>query len=384
MPIEGPLRELGIHDVFQLLDLARKTGVLSIRSELRQNSGTVYFDNGAVVAAEIQSNPHPLGSMLVRRGKLAEADLRRAMDMQAGGDTRRLGDVLVEIGAITRRELERQVRAQVEEVIFELMGWSEGYFSFAEAPLEQVPAQATLRIPTEALLMEAARRIDEWSRIESKIPHLGVVPRLIAPDNADAGPMDLRPGEWEVLAAVDGERDVHALATVVHRSEFDVARTLFGLATGGVIALDDPRQVPLPDAVGGEIADLLARAEAYLIAGNTGSALASVEEARRTAAGVHVPALVMMGRVMLAVGRPGDAADAFADAVRRDPGNAAARRLLGIALAGDGRFEDAVETWDAWSRLPSRPAEEDAMGGRVSKLREAAQMLAQATRTANG
>jgi tetratricopeptide (TPR) repeat protein len=247
-----------------------------------------------------------------------------------------------------------------------------------------VPAQATLRIPTEALLMEAARRIDEWSRIESKIPHLGVVPRLIAPDNADAGPMDLRPAEWEVLAAVDGERDVRALAAAVRRSEFDVARTLFGLATGGVVALDDPRQVPLPDAVGGEIADLLARAEAYLIAGNTESALASVEEARRTATGVHLPTLVMLGRVMLAVGRPGDASDAFAEAVRRDPGHAAARRLLGIALAGDGRFEDAVETWDAWSRLPVRSAEEDAMGGRVSKLREAAQCLAQATRTANG
>ena len=30
MAIEGPLRELGIHDVFQLLDLNRKTGVLRV------------------------------------------------------------------------------------------------------------------------------------------------------------------------------------------------------------------------------------------------------------------------------------------------------------------------------------------------------------------
>ena len=29
MAIEGPLRELGIHDVFQLLDLSRKTGTLA-------------------------------------------------------------------------------------------------------------------------------------------------------------------------------------------------------------------------------------------------------------------------------------------------------------------------------------------------------------------
>ena len=37
MPIEGPLRELGIHDVFQLLDLSRKTGILTAK---RKPSGT--------------------------------------------------------------------------------------------------------------------------------------------------------------------------------------------------------------------------------------------------------------------------------------------------------------------------------------------------------
>ena len=46
MAIEGPLKELGIHDVFQLLDLSRKTGVLTVTSKLRHNQGTVYFDNG--------------------------------------------------------------------------------------------------------------------------------------------------------------------------------------------------------------------------------------------------------------------------------------------------------------------------------------------------
>ena len=128
MAIEGPLKELGIHDVFQLLDLSRKTGVLRVSSELRQNAGTVVFTQGAVVSAEIRSNPHPLGSVLLSAGKITQEDLTRARDMQKAGDPRRLGEVLVEIGAVSRRELARQVRAQVEEVVFELMSWSEGYF----------------------------------------------------------------------------------------------------------------------------------------------------------------------------------------------------------------------------------------------------------------
>ena len=106
MAIEGPLRELGIHDVFQLLDLSRKTGVLRVTSDLRHNAGTVYFQDGTIVFAEIRSNPLPLGALLLRTAKISEADLERARDMQTRqGDQRRLGEILVELGAITRREL---------------------------------------------------------------------------------------------------------------------------------------------------------------------------------------------------------------------------------------------------------------------------------------
>ena len=82
MAIEGPLRELGIHDVFQLLDLSRKTGVLRVNSELRHNAGTLYFEAGAIIFAEIRSNPHPLGAALLRAGKITEGDLDRE---RAGG-----------------------------------------------------------------------------------------------------------------------------------------------------------------------------------------------------------------------------------------------------------------------------------------------------------
>src|SRR5881296_411615 len=241
MPIEGPLRELGIHDVFQLLDLSRKTGVLRVTSELRHNAGTISFEGGAIVFAEIRSNPHPLGALLLRTGKITEADLERARDMQERqGDGRRLGEILVSLGALTPRELERQVRFQIEEVVFEVMGWREGYFSFTEGPLTDAPTEAAVRIPTEALLMEGARRIDEWSRIEGRIPHLGVVPMLAPPQEGGEGELDLLPPEWEMLAMIDGARDVRAIAAELGRSEFEVAKTLFGLDSAGIVVLADP------------------------------------------------------------------------------------------------------------------------------------------------
>src|SRR6185503_5275728 len=154
MALEGPLKEFHIQDVFQLLDLGRKSGVLRVTSELRQTAGTVSFERGGVVAATLGRDPQPIGARLVRLGKISGDDLQRALALQHSGDSRRLGDILVAAGAIARRELDRQLKAQVEEAIFELLGWSEGYFRFEDgAPCESV-VEAPVRIPTEGLLME--------------------------------------------------------------------------------------------------------------------------------------------------------------------------------------------------------------------------------------
>lgn len=379
MPIEGPLKELDIHDVFQLLDLGRKTGELRITSDLRQNAGRVYFERGAVVAAVIQTNPHPLGGMLLRAGKILEADLARARAMQGNGDRRRLGDVLVEIGAIGRKELERQARAQVEEVVFELTSWAEGYFSFEEGPVDATVVEATVRIPTEALLMEAARRIDEWSRIQARIPHLGVVPQFAAVENGSAGTLDLVPFEWEVLAGVDGARDLRSLAGDLGRSEFDVARTVFGLASAGVIVLHDPMTNAVRPARTLDQGALLAHAETHLAVGDAESARLVADELIAgwpESAAAHE----LLGRALVAERDYDGAIDALQHALRLDPLLGRARRVLGLAQAALGRFHEAVESWERWGRLTSRTPEEETLVPRIRHLRDAARGLADALR----
>ena len=328
MPIEGPLKELQIHDVFQLLDLGRKTGVLRVTSELRQNAGVVYFDAGGVVAAEIRSNPHPLGALLIRAGKVREDDVARAAGIQRTRPGHRLGDILVEMGALPKRELERQIRAQVEEVIFELMSWSEGYFSFEDGPLPAALGEATVRIPTESLLMEAARRIDEWSRIEAKVPHLGVVPRLTGSVDDDGALLDLLPFEWEVLAGIDGATDLARWPRALGRSDFDVARTLFGLATAGIIQLAEPVAPGQAEAPVHDLAVLVSASEEGLLLGEVARARFTAEEAV-LAFPDEAAAHLVLGRVLIAEARYDEAVLRFSQALRCDPtcapGPAAAR-----------------------------------------------------------
>jgi hypothetical protein len=370
MAIEGPLKELSIHDVFQLLDLSRKTGTLRVVSELRQNAGTVYFEDGAVVGAAIRSNPHPLGRLLIRGGRLTEAALDGARARQAGGDPRRLGEILLADGLVTPRELARVVRQQIEEVVFELVGWSEGYFAFEDGKQGDWPTEAETRIPTGALLMEAARRTDEWSRIEKKIAHLGVVPKL-APVVDTGTPLDLLPGEWELLAVIDGERTVRDLAGVLGRPEFEVARTLFGLATAGIILLEDPARRAVEAIGSADLPILLREVDELLGAGDPEAAVQTAEQA----VGSHPDeplAHLAHGRALLAAARPLEASEALWQAVQLDGQSALANRLFGLALAATGRFREAAQVWDQWRRLPEKPPEEEAQAPAVEQVRQAA------------
>ncbi|HVE78797.1 MAG TPA: DUF4388 domain-containing protein [Gemmatimonadaceae bacterium] len=370
MAIEGPLRELGIHDVFQLLDLSRKTGALRVTSALRDNEGTVYFRGGRVIHASIRSNPHPLGAVLLRSGKVSEADLERARAMQKAGQHGRMGEILVAIGAITPKELERQVRMQIEAVVFELMSWREGFFSFEEQSVDDAPAEATINISTESLLMEGARRIDEWSRIADKVPHLGAVPLLAPVDASHPTQLDLRPGEWAVLALIDGAKDLRAIAGALGQSEFDIARVAYGLVSTGVVELRIPERTNGASAQLEDARPHVARSAAALAAGRLDEALTAAR-AGIAADAASADARLAAGRALARLGRGAEAVDELRRAASLDPINAEIHLELGFAAARVGDFAAAIAGWEQFLKLaPAAPA-----AARVRTATESAQRL---------
>ena len=370
MAIEGPLRELGIHDVFQLLDLSRKTGALRVTSGLRDNEGTVYFDAGQVVYASIRSNPHPLGAMLVRSGRLTEEELESARRVQLRtANGRRLGQVLVDEGLLSAKELERQLRLQVEAVVFELLSWREGFFSFIEQDVGEVPADATVRISAESLLMEAARRIDEWSAIADRVPSLTVVPALAAAVADDAPLLDLRLEEWEVLAAMDGERDLRTIAAALGRSELDVAKVAAQLVRARVIEVAEPAPAHAERSSAAGLAQA-ERAAALLADGDFDGALA---EARLGIAAdpACLPAHLAAARALDRLGRPQESLEELRRAAQLDARNADVQRALGFAAARSGQLAEAVTSW----RLYLHAATESPLRDEVRDALEAATRL---------
>ncbi len=282
MPIEGPLRELSVHDVFQLLDLSRKTGMLRVASELKQDEGLVWFEQGRVVHAQVRSKPATVEDLLVQSGRVRAEDVERARGFQTQlGESATALDVLVQVGALTTKEVERYLRQRLETAVFDLMAWREGSFSFEERPITEVQDRDRLSVPTESLLMESARRIDEWSRIAGKIPNAAIIPSLapVSPDHETQ--LDLLPHEWEVLTMIDGERDLKAISAALGREEFDIAKIAYGLVTTGVIEVRQPKRLSVSTPGPGVSAEVLLNVERGFAAAREGdleSACASWEK----------------------------------------------------------------------------------------------------------
>ena len=99
-------------------------------------------------------------------------------------------------------------QAGFENVVFDLFSWNEGTFSFADGTDDDVRVDASVRVSIESLLMEGARRIDEWSRMNDRIPGAHVIPRLAEVREKTDSYIDLRPAEWEVLTLIDGRHSL--------------------------------------------------------------------------------------------------------------------------------------------------------------------------------
>lgn len=345
MAIEGPLKELSIQDVLQLLELARKTGELTIRSERLNDEATVHFDRGQIIFAMRRWSLRRLGQQLLRAGKVTERELERALEIQRRDPSQRLGRILLEMGSVDVQELEKQLRFQLEETIYDLMAWDEGHFRFEERD-DIRRDEVEVRVRVESLLMEGARRIDEWARLEAKIPNADAVPVLASTDDSGAAPLDLHPGEWEVLAEIDGERSLRQLAADLGRSSFDVAKIIYGLVSTGVVEiLEQHSQLSEQDLDRGveEVRRLFDAGE--------------YEAAWRLAAELQAsyPELadlvLLEGLALTQQGRIRAATEAFSRAVGLDPLAADAHYHLGFAAVRIGEFERAARAWDSFLKL---------------------------------
>jgi tetratricopeptide (TPR) repeat protein len=231
MAIKGSLKEASLPDVLQLLALGQKTGCLSIAD--RSNFGYIYFEKGRISYASIVNRRDRLGEILSKHGRITQEQLDAAVHRQGKDRDKKLGQILVSQQVITQQDLERYMRVQIEESVYYLFTWTQGSFNF-EVDVRPERQDFLVSINPESLLLEGARRVDEWSLIEKKIPSFDLI-FLVDRDRLAISEATLNEAQQRILPLLDGTRDVNRVIEDSGLGEFEIGKALYGLLTAGYL-----------------------------------------------------------------------------------------------------------------------------------------------------
>ncbi len=196
MALQGSLSDLALPDVIQLVSVSGKTGVFTLSSDGVE--GKIFLTEGQITDAFV-------------------GDLRG------------------------------------EDAVYEMAIWQRGQFIFTPHVESD---RRTINKPNTSLMMEAARRLDEWRVLQRKIPSLDLIPYFM-PRDAGRDQVTLSPQEWMVITKVDGERSIKALEKASGLSAFDVCKVLYGLVASGLIGLREARERPVQGVPAGPSATTL-------------------------------------------------------------------------------------------------------------------------------
>jgi Domain of unknown function (DUF4388)/Carboxypeptidase regulatory-like domain len=236
--IQGSLDEASLPDVVQLLALGRKTGCLSLTEGTL--NGEIYLDAGRVCYAFVASRRDRVGDMLVRTGRITQQQLSDAIAAHQQGN-KRVSDILLESGQVQHAELLRFMQRQVEEAVYFMFTWRTGSFTF-QSSIRPKHQTLLVSVDPEGLLLEGARRVDEWSVIQKKISSFDLVYRLDR-EHLNATDVTLDDDQKHLLPLIDGSRDVTGIIELSGLSEFDVGKALFGLIAAGFAQVVERRTI---------------------------------------------------------------------------------------------------------------------------------------------
>ncbi len=176
MALQGSLSDVSLADLIQLIAASQKTGVFAVQNG--SNQGQIFLEEGKIV----------FGSK----------------------------------GTLTGNE-----------AVYDIAAWESGEFVFT-AGVE--PPDRTITDSNNQLLMEAARRQDEWRLLSQKIGSLEQVPMLSEPEDPSAS-VTFSHQEWAVVRRIDGSRSITEIARTWNQSPFEVCKVLYGLITSHHVAL---------------------------------------------------------------------------------------------------------------------------------------------------
>src|SRR5262245_55956659 len=234
--LRGQLTQLPLPDILEYLRLSRSTGILSLVAGGARKA--LYVRDGRVVFASSNLPNDRLGELLIRDGKITVEEYEASIRALSKG--KRQGKVLVEMGALTPKDLWEGVQLQVKEIVYSIFPWEEGTFHFEETTLPE-KERITVDLDIVDLILVGLRRVPTTGSIQAPYPEADLVLETMA----GAGGPTLEPYEHHVRELIDAERSVLDICRESEIGDNETLKVLYTLLASGLARVKGKKVRPL-------------------------------------------------------------------------------------------------------------------------------------------
>ncbi len=343
MTIQSSIKELGLFDLFQVLHINKKTGRLIVTEGPDGKGAQIIFRNGDTCFAVIHDRvPKTVSTLLADWGVIDEGSVARVEKALPKYPT--LVDCLEGEHIAARGHLENFLAKCIRECVYDIFKWDRGECRFIEEEIDQ-RRDIVIPLNTENLILEGARRIDEWSNISGKVPSRHSIFKLSAV--AQQGQrLNLKPREWEILSLIDGKRSVKEVNDAGAGDLFSTSKLIYGLVVMGVIELVDAETVAVSGTnAEGRLEDFLRSGREYYGRLNLEAAAAQFEKALQIDPECF-EALRMLGEIYYKTDKLSEALIYLTKARLLRPENQKALFIMGYLHARLGDVSQAIGQWE--------------------------------------
>ena len=215
-----------------MLGLQRQTGRLVIHRS--NDSVEVYFKDGMVVFASSNCNGarSAVEALLRKSCKIPEDSLAHVMSI-SDMTSQPIDRILVQEKLLEARAFADCLRRHTEAAVFKVMAWKDGEFFFEKAAPPRFGVIMQLKV--DDLLLEGARRADEWSLIQQKITHFDIVFEPMIGNAEELTTRGMSDVDLKVFSYIDGRRTIQEIVDALGMGEFEVVKSMFILLSVNLI-----------------------------------------------------------------------------------------------------------------------------------------------------
>src|SRR5256885_15964015 len=238
MNFEGDIREIDV--VGRLVELGREQFTGAIRFENDGIIKIIYFKGGDILSASTNDRADSIDELLLRAGKVTREHVKQALAKRK--ETETLGDALLNLGFIPRKELTWARRVQVIGVIRSISAWPAGSYTIVADYLPK-REEGTL-FPFGQLITELIVTDHDRSKFDHALGG-GTAVFAHGPDfDASYRRLGLNQDADDIVAQIDGSRTAAEVAALSGEDAFNVYKLLHALATLGVLTRRTAHALP--------------------------------------------------------------------------------------------------------------------------------------------